>query len=88
MLVRDMVQAIENRELKIQDLADKYDVSDRTIQIKIKELGSVWVATEKQIHLYGVLPTKRGYYTLRNLLKAKTLIFSTLKRKTKVLFIS
>ncbi|MGN7397330.1 hypothetical protein [Peribacillus frigoritolerans] len=53
MLVRDMVQAIENRELKVQDLANKYDVSDRTIQIKIKELGLVWVATESKYTFMG-----------------------------------
>jgi DeoR/GlpR family transcriptional regulator of sugar metabolism len=46
-----MVQAIENRELKVQDLANKYNVSDRTIQIKIKELGLVWVATESKYTL-------------------------------------
>ena len=53
MLVRDMVQAIENRELKVQDLANKYNVSDRTIQIKIKELGLVWVATESKYTFMG-----------------------------------
>lgn len=37
-----MVKAIENKELKIDDLAKQFGFSDRTIQTKIKNLGFKW----------------------------------------------
>lgn len=42
MLVKEMIKAISNKELKVIDLAEKYGFSDRTIQTKIKNLGFEW----------------------------------------------
>lgn len=42
MLVRDVIQAIQNKELSIKQLSDQYKVSDRTVQNKIKKLGFKW----------------------------------------------
>lgn len=42
MLIKDVVTAIENKELSIKQLAEHYNVSDRTIQNKIKKAGFKW----------------------------------------------
>lgn len=46
MLVREVIEAIESKEITIQSLADKYKVSTRTIQNKIKKAGFTWNHTE------------------------------------------
>lgn len=53
MLVKDLIEAIANKELKIIDLAENYGTSDRTIQTKIKKLGFVWVAKEARHNFIG-----------------------------------
>lgn len=42
MLVRDIINAIHNKEMTVPEIATKYGVSDRTIQNKIKKLGFTW----------------------------------------------
>ncbi|MEH7683785.1 HTH domain-containing protein, partial [Priestia megaterium] len=37
-----MIEAISDKKLKVNDLAKKYEVSDRSIQTKIKKLGFEW----------------------------------------------
>ncbi|MGG3771173.1 HTH domain-containing protein [Priestia megaterium] len=39
MLVKKMLNAIMLKEITIKELADQYDVSTRTIQLKIKKLS-------------------------------------------------
>lgn len=53
MLVKDMIEAIANKELKVADLAEVYKSSDRTIQTKIKKLGFVWSPKEAKYNLVG-----------------------------------
>lgn len=53
LLVRDIIKAIENKELKIIDLANQYGFSDRTIQTKIKNLGFEWDAKEGKHNFIG-----------------------------------
>ncbi|MGF9893500.1 HTH domain-containing protein [Priestia megaterium] len=42
MLVKKMLNGIMMKEITIKELADQYDVSTRTIQLKIKKLGYEW----------------------------------------------
>ncbi|MGX1373477.1 hypothetical protein RKD56_000566 [Priestia megaterium] len=42
MLVKEILNKIMVKELTIKELADTYDVSTRTIQLKIKKLGYEW----------------------------------------------
>jgi len=42
MLVKKMLNGIMMKEITIRELADQYDVSTRTIQLKIKKLGYEW----------------------------------------------
>lgn len=42
MLVKDVLTAIENKEISIKQLSGHYNVSDRTIQNKIKKAGFKW----------------------------------------------
>jgi len=42
MLVKEVLNKIHEKELTIKELADLYEVSTRTIQIKIKNLGYEW----------------------------------------------
>lgn len=42
MLVKEILNKIMAKELTIKELADTYDVSTRTIQLKIKKLGYEW----------------------------------------------
>ncbi len=39
MLVKKMLNGIMMKEITIKELADQYDVSTRTIQLKIKKLS-------------------------------------------------
>lgn len=42
MLVKEMLNKIMVKEMTIKELADQFDVSTRTIQLKIKKLGYEW----------------------------------------------
>jgi methionine synthase II (cobalamin-independent) len=42
MLVKEILNKIKVKEMTIKELADLYDVSTRTIQLKIKKLGYEW----------------------------------------------
>lgn len=42
MLVKEVLNKIHEKELTIKELADLYEVSTRTIQMKIKNLGYEW----------------------------------------------
>lgn len=53
MLVRDLVKAIANKELKVKDIAESYGTSDRTIQSKIKKLGFIWGSKERSYNFIG-----------------------------------
>lgn len=53
MLVKEMVHAIETKTIKIAEIADKYSVSDRTIQNKLKKSGFVWDAKEAKYSFKG-----------------------------------
>ena len=53
MLVRDMIEAISDKKLKVNELAKKYEVSDRTIQTKIKKLGFKWDSVEGKYNFVG-----------------------------------
>jgi hypothetical protein len=53
MLVRDMIEAISDKKLKVNDLAKKYEVSDRSIQTKIKKLGFEWDSVEGKYKFVG-----------------------------------
>jgi hypothetical protein len=61
MLVRDMIKAIANKEMKVQDLEGKYGFSDRTISTRIKNLGFKWNATEGR---YDFVGTDESVYDL------------------------
>lgn len=54
MLVRGMIEAISDKKLKVNDLAKKYEVSDRTIQTKIKKLGFEWDSVEGKYNFVGI----------------------------------
>lgn len=47
MNVKQVIEGIVKREYTINDIAELYGVSDRTVQSKIKKLGYVWNAKEK-----------------------------------------
>lgn len=53
MLVRDMIKAIANKEMKVQDLEEKYGFSDRTVGTRIKNLGFKWDAKEGRYDFVG-----------------------------------
>ncbi|WP_412762092.1 HTH domain-containing protein, partial [Priestia megaterium] len=42
MLVKKMLNGIMMKEITIKELADQYNVSTRTIQLRIKKLGYEW----------------------------------------------
>lgn len=42
--VKDVIAGVNNRELKIQEIADGFNCSDRTVQGKIKKVGYIWDA--------------------------------------------
>jgi hypothetical protein len=53
MLVRDMIEAISDKKLRVNDLAKKYEVSDRNIQTKVKKLGFEWDGVEGKYNFVG-----------------------------------
>ncbi len=53
MLVSDIINKIQSKELKIKELAVKMGVSDRTVQSKIKSLGYVWNSKEARYEYIG-----------------------------------
>lgn len=53
MLVKDLVKAIANKELKVKDIAESYNTSDRTIQGKIKKLGFEWDSKGRSYRFIG-----------------------------------
>ncbi|MFS0621827.1 hypothetical protein [Priestia megaterium] len=61
MLVKEMIEAIGNKELKVIDLAEKYGFSDRTIQTKIKNLGFEWDSVKGEYNFTG---TDKSVYGL------------------------
>lgn len=61
MLVKEIVLAIANKELKVKDLAEKYGTSDRTIQSKIKKLGFSWEPKER---IYEFIGNDNSVYNL------------------------
>lgn len=61
MLVKEMIEAIKNKELKVIDLAEQYGYSDRTIQTKIKRLGFEWDSVKGE---YSFTGTDKSVYDL------------------------
>lgn len=53
MLVKDVIKKIENKEMQIKKLAEIYNVSDRTIQTKIKKLGFKWNSNNTRYDFVG-----------------------------------
>lgn len=53
MLVKEMLNKIIVKEITIKELADTYDVSTRTIQLKIKKLGYEWDSKESIYRYVG-----------------------------------
>jgi hypothetical protein len=70
MLVKEMLNKISIKEITIKELADRYDVSTRTIQLKIKKLGYEWDNKQSIYRYVGENPEPLG------------LDFSTLISKT------
>lgn len=53
MLVKDVITAIESRELSIKQLAEQYNVSDKTVQNRIKSLGFKWIPKQTKYEFTG-----------------------------------
>lgn len=75
MLVKDLIEAIQNKEFKVKDVAAKYNTSDRTIQTKIKNLGFVWnpknalydfVGTDENVHNISIEEVFKSKVPIRN----------------------
>jgi len=56
MLVSEIIKGIESKSLTMKQVAEKYDVSDRTVQTKIKNLGYTWISKESKYDYLGELP--------------------------------
>jgi hypothetical protein len=56
MLVKEILNKIMVKELTIKELADRYDVSTRTIQLKIKKLGYEWDSKQSIYRYVGEDP--------------------------------
>jgi transcriptional antiterminator len=56
MLVKEILNKIMVKELTIKELADTYDVSTRTIQLKIKKLGYEWDSKQSIYRYVGEDP--------------------------------
>ncbi|MED4029660.1 hypothetical protein P4672_25840 [Priestia megaterium] len=56
MLVKEMLNKIIVKEITIKELADTYDVSTRTIQLKIKKLGYEWDSKQSIYRYVGKDP--------------------------------
>lgn len=83
MLVKEMIKAISNKELKVIDLAEKYGFSDRTIQTKIKNLGFEWDSVKGEYTFTG---TDESVYELAvdNVFKKKARTSSKKEAKSEV----
>lgn len=53
MLVKDLLHKIESKEMTIKEIAKHYQVSDRTVQNKIKKLGYVWDSKNANYNYIG-----------------------------------
>lgn len=53
MKVEEVISGINSKELKVQQLADKYGCSSRTVQSRIKRLGYVWNARAAHYEFTG-----------------------------------
>ncbi|MEH7409521.1 HTH domain-containing protein [Priestia megaterium] len=56
MLVKKMLNGIMMKEITIKELADQYDVSTRTIQLRIKKLGYEWDSKQSIYRYVGEEP--------------------------------
>ncbi|MCF8890887.1 HTH domain-containing protein [Priestia megaterium] len=56
MLVKKMLNGIMMKEITIKELADQYDVSTRTIQLRIKKLGYEWDSKQSIYRYVGEGP--------------------------------
>jgi hypothetical protein len=56
MLIKEILNKIMVKELTIKELADRYDVSTRTIQLKIKKLGYEWDSKQSIYRYIGEDP--------------------------------
>ena len=74
MLVKKMLNGIMMKEITIKELADQYDVSTRTIQLRIKKLGYEWDSKQSIYRYVGEEP------------EPLEVDFNTLISKTKVNF--
>ena len=48
MLVKEVISDIESDKTNIKTLSEQHNVSNRTIQNRIKKLGFRWISTEKR----------------------------------------
>lgn len=53
MLVKDLLHKIESKEITVKEIAKQYQVSDRTIQGKIKKLGYEWDSKNANYNYVG-----------------------------------
>lgn len=53
--VNDVITAIENGQATIKEISEHYNVSDRTVQNKIKSLGFTWNAKERKYNKENVM---------------------------------
>jgi len=56
MLVKEILNKIKMKKLTIKELADLYEVSTRTVQLKIKKLGYEWDSKQSIYHYVGEEP--------------------------------
>lgn len=56
MLVKEMLSKIQANDLRVSDIADKYGVTTRTIQNKIKAIGYKWDAKTSIYNYVGSDP--------------------------------
>ncbi|MGE1115800.1 HTH domain-containing protein [Priestia megaterium] len=56
MLVKEILNKIMLKELTIKELAETYDVSTRTVQLKIKKLGYEWDSKQSIYRYVGKDP--------------------------------
>ncbi|MDQ0859691.1 HTH domain-containing protein [Bacillus sp. V2I10] len=56
MLVSEIIHKITAKEMTIKELAELYNVSDRTIQMKIKKLGYEWDSKQSIYNYVGESP--------------------------------
>lgn len=53
MKVKDIIKDVESKSTSIAELASKHNVSDRTVQNKIKKLGFRWMPKESKYEYLG-----------------------------------